>query len=82
MIFTNSKKVWRQNTRGDYWLLDLETHGFRQLGKSRPPSSLMFAKISPDGTKAAYTSEHNIYVEDLASGTITALTTDGPASFF
>ena len=37
----------------------------------------MFAKISPDGTKAAYTSEHNIYAEDLASGTITPLTTDG-----
>ena len=77
LIFTNSKKVWRQNTRGDYWLLDLGTHVLRQLGKSRPPSSLMFAKISPDGTKAAYTSEHNIYVEDLALGTITALTTDG-----
>jgi dipeptidyl-peptidase-4 len=77
LIFTNSKKVWRQNTRGDYWLLDLETHMLRQLGKSRPPSSLMFAKISPDGTKAAYTSEHNIYIEDLVSGTITALTADG-----
>jgi dipeptidyl-peptidase-4 len=77
LIFTNSKKVWRQNTRGDYWLLDLTTHVLRRLGQSRPSSSLMFAKISPDGTKAAYTSEHNIYVEDLASGTITALTTDG-----
>ena len=79
LIFTNSKKVWRQNTRGDYWVLDLNTHALRQLGIGRPPSSLMFAKISPDGTKAAYTSEHNIYVEDLSSGSITALTTDGTA---
>jgi dipeptidyl-peptidase 4 len=77
LIYTNSKKVWRQNTRGDYWILDLGNHTLRQLGVSRPPSSLMFAKISPDGTKAAYTSEHNVYVEDLGSGTITALTTDG-----
>jgi dipeptidyl-peptidase 4 len=77
LIYTNSKKVWRQNTRGDYWILDLGTHMLRQLGTSRPPSSLMFAKISPDGTKAAYTSEHNVYVEDLGSGTITAVTTDG-----
>ena len=77
LIYTNSKKVWRQNTRGDYWVLDLGTHALRQLGTSRPPSSLMFAKISPDGTKAAYTSEHNVYVEDLGSGTITPLTTDG-----
>ena len=77
LIYTNSKKVWRQNTRGDYWVLDLGTHTLRQLGASRPPSSLMFAKISPDGTKAAYTSEHNVYVEDLGSGAITPLTTDG-----
>src|SRR5580698_5553151 len=40
LIFTNSKKVWRQNTRGDYWLLDVGAHTLRQLGKSRPPSSL------------------------------------------
>src|ERR1700761_3079560 len=23
LIYTNSKKVWRQNTRGDYWVLDI-----------------------------------------------------------
>ena len=79
LIFTNTKKVWRLNTRGDYWLLDLTTHTLKQLGVGRPVSSLMFAKLSPDGRKAAYTSEHNIYVEDLdpATGGITALTHDG-----
>ena len=77
LIYTNSKKVWRQNTRGDYWVLDLGTHGLKQIGAGRPVSSLMFAKLSPDGTKAAYTSGHNIYVEDLASGEIRQLTTDG-----
>jgi dipeptidyl-peptidase-4 len=77
LIYTNSKKVWRLNTRGDYWVLDLQTHGLKQLGAGRPPSSLMFAKLSPDGTKAAYSSDHNLYTEDLASGVITPLTTDG-----
>src|SRR5262245_6630832 len=23
LVFTNTRKVWRQNTRGDYWVLDL-----------------------------------------------------------
>src|ERR1700761_8157167 len=55
LIYTNSKKVWRQNTRGDYWVLDRGTHALKQLGMGRPASSLMFAKFSPDGTKAAYT---------------------------
>ncbi|HLZ87047.1 MAG TPA: S9 family peptidase, partial [Puia sp.] len=77
LLFNNTKKVWRFNTRGDYWLLDLQTRALKQLGAGRPASSLMFAKLSPDGTKAAYTSEHNVYVEDLATGTITPLTTEG-----
>src|ERR1700679_930133 len=24
VLFTNTKKVWRLNTRGDYWVLDLK----------------------------------------------------------
>jgi dipeptidyl-peptidase-4 len=79
ILFTNSKKVWRQNTRGDYWVLDTKSHSLKQLGKGRPSSSLMFAKLSPDGKKAAYSSEHNMYVEDLATGKITKLTNDGTA---
>ncbi|MEO5999073.1 MAG: DPP IV N-terminal domain-containing protein [Chitinophagaceae bacterium] len=74
LVYTNSKKVWRQDTRGDYWVLDIKTNGLSQLGKSRPASSLMFAKISPDGTKAAYVSEHNIYLENLSSHEIKLLT--------
>ena len=77
LFFNNTKKVWRLNTRGDYWVLDLASHSLKQLGAGRPASSLMFAKISPDGTRAAYVSEHNVYVEDLATGAIKPLTTDG-----
>lgn len=76
LIYTNSKKVWRAKTRGDYWLLDLGTKSLKQLGKGRPASSLMFAKLSPDGTKAAYVSERNVYVEDLTTGDIKKLTDD------
>jgi dipeptidyl-peptidase-4 len=79
LIFTNSKKVWRRNTRGDYWVFNLNNKSVAQLGKGRPVSSLMFAKISPDGTKAAYVSEHNIYVEDLRTNKIVQLTKDGTA---
>src|SRR6187402_1956150 len=25
LIFTNTKKVWRQNTRGDYWVLTIKS---------------------------------------------------------
>lgn len=77
LIFTNTERVWRYNTRGDYWVYDLAAKTLKQIGKDRPQSSLMFAKLSPDGTKAAYVSEHNIYAEDLATGAVKQLTSDG-----
>ncbi|WP_234733597.1 S9 family peptidase [Tellurirhabdus bombi] len=77
LIFTNTARVWRQNTRGDYWILNRNTKQLRQIGKDKPSQSLMFAKISPDGTRVAYVSERNIYVENIANGQTTALTTDG-----
>jgi len=77
LIFTNSRRVWRQNTRGDYWVLDRRTGTLRKLGDGGPPASLMFAKFSPDGSKVAYVRLNNIYVEDLRSGVATRLTFDG-----
>ena len=79
LVFANTKKVWRDNTRGDYWVLDRDTGGLRKLGGKAPESTLMFAKFSPDGSRVGYVryDENDIYVEDLASGEITQLTTDG-----
>jgi dipeptidyl-peptidase-4 len=77
LIYTNSKKVWRYATRGDYYVADLNSKTIRQVGKDKPASSLMFAKFSPDGSKVAYVSKHNIFVEEVTSGNAKALTTDG-----
>jgi dipeptidyl-peptidase-4 len=77
LLFVNTAKVWRYNTRGDYWLLDIAKNNLQQLGKGLPSQSLMFAKISPDNKNVAYVSEHNIYSEDISSGTLKKLTTDG-----
>jgi dipeptidyl-peptidase-4 len=77
LIYTNSKKVWRYETRGDYWVFSVSDSSLVQLGKKLPAASLMFAKLSPDGTKAAYVSGHNIYVEDLSTHTVKSLTANG-----
>jgi dipeptidyl-peptidase 4 len=78
LLFTNTRRVWRDRTRGDYWVFDLNAGTLRKLGGAdAAPSTLMFAKFSPDGSRVGYVRDHNIYVEDLAGGTITALTSDG-----
>jgi dipeptidyl-peptidase 4 len=77
IVFTNTKRVWRQNTRGDYWTYDLRSGRLQKLGASFEPSTLMFAKLSPNGRLAAYVVKNNLYVEDLATAKVTPLTTDG-----
>ena len=77
LIFTNSKRVWRSNTKGDYWVFDLQTNQLSQVGRNFPASSLMFAKFSGNNRFIAYVVDFNIYKEDFTTGEVTKLTTDG-----
>jgi len=77
LLFTNTRRVWRTNSRGDYWLLDRRSGQLKKIGGGAPEASLMYAKFSPDATKVAYVRQNDIYVEDIASGTTTRLTRDG-----
>src|SRR6185436_766980 len=80
LIFTNTRKVWRDDTRGDYWVLDIDGGRLHKLGGSAPEASLMFAKFSPDATRVAFVRGNNIYVERVSDGTVTPLTSDGSAT--
>jgi dipeptidyl-peptidase 4 len=80
LVFTNTRKVWRRNTRGDYWLLEVPSGRLHKLGGGRADSSLLFAKLSPDGTHVAWVHEGDLFVEAAADGAITRLTTDGSAT--
>ncbi|WP_438862781.1 S9 family peptidase [Neptunicella sp.] len=81
MLYTNSQKVWRSNSRGDYWLLDIASGKLTQLGESQgietEPATMMFAKFSPDDKSVAYVRDNNIYVQSLADYSIQQLTQDG-----
>ncbi len=76
LIYTNSRKVWRLDTEGDYWVLNRSTKALKKIGKDKPASSLRFAKFSPDGKKVGYVSEFDLYVEDIATGQIQAITSN------
>lgn len=77
LIFTNSKRVRRLKTRGDYWVINLTNWKLKKLGGKAKPCTLMFAKFSPDGNKVAYVCDKNLFVEDLESNKIIQLTSDG-----
>jgi dipeptidyl-peptidase-4 len=75
LIFTNSARVWRQNTKGTFYVWDLA--GKRLVPVSARPGYQQFAKFSPDGRMVGFVRDNNLYVSDLTTGAETALTTDG-----
>ena len=77
LVFTNTRRVWRTNSRGDYWLLDRQAKTLKKLGGGAPHASLMYAQFSPDASRVAYVRDNDIYVEDVGTGATTRLTTDG-----
>ncbi|MEI7899861.1 MAG: S9 family peptidase [bacterium] len=77
LIFTNTKRVWRKETRGDYWVFDLKTRELKKLGGHAAPSTLMFATFSPEGRRVAYVCQNNLFVQSLDTLRITPLSKDG-----
>lgn len=80
LIYTNSVKVWRLNTKGDYWVYEPATGKLAKLGGDAKPSTLMFAKFSPDGSRVGYVRDNDLYVETIDTGKITRLTSNGSAT--
>ena len=80
LIYTNSKRVWRRNSRGDYWVLDVAARELKKLGGEAAPATMMFAKFSPDGRSVGFVRENNLFVQNIRDLTITSLTTNGSAT--
>ena len=62
LISTNTVKFRRLESLGDYWLLELANSTLRQIGTDAPPSTLMYAKFSPNSQFVAYMYLNNIYI--------------------
>ena len=79
MLFsTNGRPTMIRKTMFDYWVLNKSGNSWRKLG-GNSGAGLLYGKLSPDGARAAYIRDNNIYVEDLQSGAVKALTSDGSA---
>jgi len=77
MLFaTNGRPTMIRKTAYDYWTLDKLSGEWRKLGGGIE-GGLLYAKLSPDGSRAAYVRGNNLFVEDLRTGVTAALTRDG-----
>jgi len=77
LIATNTLKFRRKEPLADYWLLNLDNEELRQVGEGKQPSSLMYAKFSPNSRNIAYLYLNNLYIESIDGEQTTQLTTDG-----
>jgi dipeptidyl-peptidase-4 len=75
LLYTNSVRVWRQNTKGEYYLFDIGSRTLAPL--SAVPGLQQFAKFSPDGRYVGFVRENDLYVRDLEAGRELRLTSDG-----
>ncbi len=75
LIFHNSVRVWRANTRGAYHIVDFKSQ--RVLPISRKPGLQMHAKFSPDGRSIAFVRDNDLFVADAGGTNERQLTEDG-----
>ena len=93
LIFTNTERVWRQNTRGDYWVLNLQDGALKKLGgelrKAGAETSadvrevlarLALREEPPSKTAYVPRAKQRLYVERLDTGAHRPLTQDGSAT--
>ena len=61
------------------WQCDVRTYAC--AASAEPPSARRNTVVSPDGKRAAFIRDHNLWVRELATGQETQLTTDGVKDF-
>ncbi|HEX6373201.1 MAG TPA: S9 family peptidase [Longimicrobium sp.] len=75
LIYTNTQRVWRSNTRGKYYVWDLDRRALAPV--STQNGWQQFAKFSPDGSRVGFVRDNDLFVADLAGGREVRLTQDG-----
>lgn len=76
LLYTDSERVWRTNTKGYYYLYELASQKLQSIS-DREKGFQMFAKLNPAGDQVAFVRDRNLFVVDLTTMEETQLTTDG-----
>ena len=73
LIRTNIESIYRRSTKANVYVYDTLTKKVVSLDESK----LLHPTLSPDGSKVAFVKDNNLYIKDLASSEVKAVTTDG-----
>ena len=76
LLYTDSERVWRLNTKGYYYVYDFASNAVTAVSP-RERGLQMFAKFDPNAQHVAFVRDRNLFVVDLGTGAERQLTADG-----
>ena len=76
LLYTDSERVWRLNTKGIYYVYDFGTRRLMPVS-DRTVGLQMFAKFDPAAERVAFVRDRDLFVVDLAAGEERRLTDTG-----
>jgi dipeptidyl-peptidase 4 len=80
--FSSDEKSISFTVRSTKWSCDLQAyHCTGESGEAKPAAGTREEELSPDGKRAAFIRDYNLWVRDVATGKETQLTTDGVKDF-
>ncbi|MBN2236465.1 MAG: DPP IV N-terminal domain-containing protein, partial [Bacteroidales bacterium] len=76
LIASKTESIYRHSTKSDYYVFDLASKSLKALSMNGKQS---LASFSPDGKKAAFVRENNLFLVDLQNDSEKQITFDGKA---
>jgi len=74
LISANTEAIYRHSSKSDYYIYNIDTRSLKALSSNGKQS---LASFSPDGTKAAFVRDNNLFLVDLINEKEKQITLDG-----
>ncbi|MFT4030800.1 MAG: DPP IV N-terminal domain-containing protein [Siphonobacter sp.] len=79
--FEPDETAIRFTANGKTWICDLKTYQLKADAATQRSGQRRSESLSPDGKKAAFIKDHNLWIRDITSNQLKQLTTDGIPDF-
>ncbi len=73
LLRTNVEPIYRRSSKANVYIYDSLSKKITTLAEGK----VLHPTLSPDGTKVAFVQDNNLFIKDLASNQVTAVTKDG-----
>ena len=75
ILSNNSRPIYRHSYAADFYIYNRADKSVQRVYED--DKKVRLAALNPQGDRVAFVYENNIYVQNLATGAVTAVTTDG-----